>query len=254
MDKYLVVGRGLVGSIFSEDSQFDLVSHDEWQSRNLDSYSGMVCAAAISTEPLCQKATMAEVMEANVMLPLRVLKLAKARNVPCVAFSTAGVYREPGVRVEEDDVSPHNRYTASKIYMEHTLLNEAYQKLFIFRIPFVVFFNNHPHDLSGRVPNWAKCEDVNASVVYKAALDESVRRAMTDSVPCGIYNIASGTIHFPTFLEDRFNWKGDVVPAHSLGKSPNSQIDCTKALQSGLLASINHVSQARAEIPEEICV
>ena len=118
MDKYLVVGRGLVGSIFSEDPQFDVVSHVEWHSRDLDSYSGMVCAAAISTEAACQQATMAEVFEANVMLPLRILKLAKARNIPCVVFSTAGVYREAGERVETDDVHPHNRYTAIPLYRQ----------------------------------------------------------------------------------------------------------------------------------------
>lgn len=243
MDKYLVVGRGLVGSIFSEDSQFDVVSHDEWHNRDLDSYSGMVCAAAISTEALCQQATMAEVMEANVTLPLRMLKLAKARNIPVVAFSTGGVYRTAGVRTEEDDVHPHNRYAASKIYMEHTLQSQpnqiacgvSYERLFIFRIPFVCFFNNHPHDLSGRVPNWKQCEDVSASVVYRGTTEYAVRKALTDSPAAGIYNIASGIVHFPTFLEDRFHWKGDVVPAHSMGRTPNSQLNTEKAEESGLL-------------------
>lgn len=235
MDKYLVVGRGLVGSIFSDDPQFDVVSHDEWHNRNLDSYGGLVCAAAISTEPLCQQATMAEVLQANVELPLRVLKLAKARNVPFVAFSTAGVYREAGVRKEEDDVSPHNRYAASKIMMEYVLQNEAYHKLFIFRIPFVVFFNNHDHDLSGRVKHWTKCEDVTASIVYRSTVEHAVRSALTNGAPGGIYNIASGTVHFPTFLEDRLNWQGDVVRAHSMGKTPNSQLAVEKAREAGLL-------------------
>ena len=235
MDKYLVVGRGLVGSIFVDDPQFDLVSHDEWHNRDFDNYSGMVCAAAISTEALCLQATMAEVIEANVELPLRMLKLAKVRNIPCVAFSTAGVYRSPGVRREEDDVSPHNRYTASKIMMEYVLQNEAYQHLFIFRIPFVVLFNNHPNDLSGRVHNWEQCEDVNASVVYKADLEHSVRQALTMPCEAGIYNVATGIVHFPSFLSDRFGWKGDIVPAHSMGRTPNSQLNTTKAEEVGLL-------------------
>lgn len=236
MDKYLVVGRGLVGSIFSDDPQFDVVSHAEWHSRDLDSYSGMVCAAAISTETLCQRATMAEVLQANVELPLRLLKLAKTHNIPFVAFSTAGVYREAGVRNEEDDVHPHNRYMASKIYMEHTLMNEAYPNLFIFRIPFACFFNNHTHDLSGRVPNWKQCEDVNASIVYRAALEHAVRAALRASCG-GIYNIASGTVHFPSFLEDRFGWDGEIVPAHSMGRPPNSQLDTFKAREGGLISS-----------------
>ena len=242
MDKYLVVGRGLVGSIFSEDPQFDLVSHDEWNSRDLDSYSGMVCAAAISTETLCQQATMAEVMEANVTLPSRILKQAKARNIPCVVYSTAGVYREAGVRKEDDDVSPHNRYAASKIFMEHTLQSQTHQiacgvfydRLYIFRIPFVVLFSTHPNDLGMRVPNWSKCEDVTASIVYRADLEHAVIAALKGA-PGGLYNIASGTVHFPTFLEDRFNWRGDIVPANSLGRTPNSQLSVEKALQAKLI-------------------
>ena len=236
MDRYLVVGRGLVGSMLSEDERFAAVSHRDWVEASEDGYAGIVCAAAMSTEAKCLKATMAEVIEANVYLPLRLLKLAKARNVPCVVFSTAGVYREAGVRKEEDDVSPHNRYAASKIMMEYALQNEAYQHLFIFRIPFVCLFNNHPSDLSGRVPNWDKCEDVSASVVYKAQLYQAVCKVMNSGgAKGGIFNIASGTIHFPTFLEDRFNWRGNVVPAHTLGKTPNSQLDTRKAEEAGLL-------------------
>lgn len=236
MKKYLVVGRGLIGSIFSEDSRFDLVSHDEWQNRNLDNYSGMVCAAAISTEAQCQKARMEEVLRANVELPLRMLKLAMARNIPFVAFSTAGVYREAGMRKEEDDVSPHNRYTASKIMMEYALQNEAYQHLFTFRIPFVVLFSTHPNDLGSRVANWKKCEDVTASIVFRAHIKYPVKRALKKSAPGGIYNIASGTIHFPTFLKDRFGWCGDIVPNGMLGKTPNSALDIRKATGAGLLS------------------
>ena len=234
MDKYLVVGRGLVGSIFSEDSQFDVVSHDEWHNRNLDSYSGMVCAAAISTEALCQKATMAEVMEANVALPLRILKLAKARNVPFIVYSTGGVYREAGVRAETDDVSPHNRYIASKIFMEHTIMDECYAKAYVFRIPFVVLFTQNPNDFGPRAIHWRQCEDVNASIVYRAALERSARTALRASCG-GIYNIASGTVHFPSFLEDRFGWDGEIVPGHSMGRTPNSQLNTEKAIMAGLL-------------------
>ena len=63
-----------------------------------------------------------------------------------------------GLRREEDDVHPHNRYAASKIFMEQTLQRHdrqmtcgvTYNKLFIFRIPFVVLFSNHPNDLGMR--------------------------------------------------------------------------------------------------------
>ena len=232
--KYLVVGRGLVGSMLAEDDRFDAVSHEEWYvAAQEQPYAGIVCAAAMSTEGKCLEATMAEVIEANVYLPLRILKLAKARNVPFVVFSTAGVYRMAGVHTEVDDVHPHNRYTASKIMMESRLMEESYPHLYIFRIPFVVLFNNHPNDLSGRVRNWKQVEDVTASVVYRAALEGSVTAAMRGEAEGGIYNIASGDVHFPRFLEDRFGWKGDVVPAHSLGRTPNSQLNVVKVEGAG---------------------
>lgn len=233
--KYLVVGRGLVGSALKEDPQCDVVSHQDWYKSAKFDYHGIVCAAAMSTEAQCQEATMAEVIQANVTLPLQIVRWAKAHNIPCVVYSTAGVYRESGLRKEEDDVHPHNRYTSSKIMMEHALQMEAYAHLFIFRIPFVVLFNNHPNDLSGRAPNWEKCEDVTASVVYKRDITHSVNRALGRECNGGVYNIATGTVHFPTFLSDRFGWQGHVVPAHSMGRTPNSQLDTSKAEQAKLL-------------------
>ena len=235
MDKYLVVGRGLVGSMLGEDERFDAVNHEEWYvAAQEQPYAGIVCAAAMSTEGKCLEATMAEVIEANVYLPLRILKLAKARNVPFVAFSTAGVYRTAGVRREEDDVHPHNRYTASKIMMEARLTEESYRHLYIFRIPFVVLFTQDESDLGPRVVKWDRCEDITASIVYRGTLKNAVLAAM-EGAPGGVYNIASGTVHFPSFLEDRFGWDGEIVPAHSLGRTPNSNLDTSKARDAGII-------------------
>lgn len=235
MERYLVVGRGLVGSIFSEASQFDLVSHEEWYNRNLDNYGGMVCAAAISSETACQKARMEDVLKANVQLPMQMLRVAKSNNISFVVFSTSGVYRSAGFRREEDDISPNNRYAGSKVFMEYALQNEAYPKLFIFRIPFVVLFSTRPNDFGSKVANWQKCEDVTGSIVYRADLLNAVLRALQSEAPGGIYNIASGAVHFPSFLEDRFGWRGDIVPANSLGKTPNSRLDVSKAKNAKLL-------------------
>lgn len=234
--KYLVIGRGLVGSAFADDGNVDIVSHDEWHHASKCDYDGVILAAAMSTEPRCQAHTMKQVLEANVKLPVRVAELTRARNIPLVMFSTAGVYRIAGYNNECADIDAHNRYTASKIMMEHQLINHHnYSRLYIFRIPFVCFFNNHHNDLSGRIRNWKKVEDITASIVYKGALINACMHAIRTKIPNGIYNIASGNVHFPVFLEDRFNWKGDIVPPSSLGKTPNSQLDCGKARNYGLL-------------------
>lgn len=237
MDKYLVVGRGLVGSFFEDMPGYDVLSHEEWYLAANKSYHGIVCAAAMSTEPLCQSVTMGEVLEANVSLPLRLLKLAKTRDIPCIFFSTAGVYRSPGARSETDDISPHNRYTASKVMMEYALQSETYHKTYIFRIPFVVGFTQQPTDFEARIRTWEKCEDVNGSIVYRGDITHAVTNALTRPITPGIYNIASGIVNFPRFLEDRFNWKGDIVPAGSLSKTPNCQISTSKAHAAGLVVS-----------------
>ena len=119
--------------------------------------------------------------------------------------------------------------------MEYALQNEAYPKLFIFRIPFVVFFSTYPNDLGPRVANWQQCEDVTASIVYRADLFHAVARALKGEATAGIYNIASGAVHFPSFVEDRFGWRGDIVPANSLGKTPNCRLDVSKAKNAKLL-------------------
>ena len=238
MDKYLAVGRGSVGSVFSTEEHFDLSSHHDWEDQDLSIYSGMVCTAGICNEPTCQNMRMDEVLKANVDLPMRMLRAAKALNIPFVAFSTTAVYGRPGIRSEDDDVNPHNRYTASKIMMEYALLREGNSRLFIFRIPFVVLFTNHPNDFGARVSKWPKCEDVTASIVYRGDLRNAVIRALKCELSGGIYNIASGDVHFPRFLEDRFGWHGQVVPAHSLGKTPNCMISVGKAKEAGLLNGI----------------
>ena len=237
MQKFLIVGRGLVGSFFLDMPEYDVVSHDEWYLAANNSYHGIVCAAAMSTEPKCQSATMGEVFESNVSLPLRILKLAKTREIPCIFFSTAGVYRSPGVRSETDDICPHNRYTASKVMMEHTLQSERYLKTYIFRIPFVVGFTQRPTDFEARIRTWKKCEDINGSIVYRGDITHAVTNGLTRPIAPGIYNIASGIVNFPRFLEDRFNWKGDIVPAGSFSKPPNCQISTSKAHAAGLLKS-----------------
>ena len=111
----------------------------------------------MSTEAQCVEATMAEVVEANVNLPLRILKHAKSRYIPCV--------------------------------------------------------------------------------VYRAALVGSVEAAMRGETRGGIFNVSSGDVHFLSFLEDRFGWRGEVAPAHSMGRAPNSQLDTQKAKEQNLITT-----------------
>lgn len=234
-----VIGkRGLVASAFADDKRYKLISSENCL-RDIDegNYGGIVNAAAITGEPKCQSVDLSQVMRVNVMTPLRMLDYARERDIPFVMFSTAAVYKNPTITSEGDDIAPRGRYPMSKVAMEYALRADPYDKLFIFRIPFVVMFKQHEGDLSYKVQSWKYVEDVTGSIVYRATLFHAVENALGGMAVGGIYNIASGNVHFPTYLEDKFGWNGDIVPAHSMGRTPNCMLDCKKARQAGLIAS-----------------
>lgn len=239
MKTIAVIGkRGLVASAFSDDKRYELIRSDNClREINEGNYGGIVNAAAITGEPKCQSASLPDVMRVNVMTPLRMLDFAQERNIPFVMFSTAAVYKNPEITSEDDEIAPRGRYSMSKVAMEYTLRADAYEKLYIFRIPFVVMFKQHDADLSIKVKSWKYCEDVTGSVVYKPTLYEAVNNAINGVAPGGVYNIASDNVHFPSYLEDKFGWNGDIVPAHSMNRSPNCMLNCSKAKGARLISN-----------------
>ena len=181
---------------------------------------------------------MKEVLQANVNLPVQIARLTRARNVPLVTFSTAAVYKSPTHNNESSDINPHNRYTSSKIMMEYELLEHVnYSRLYIFRIPLVCFFSDHPNDFERRIQNWSHCENITGSLVFKDTLKDAITNTINTTPPAGIYNIATRAIHFPTFLADEFQWKGRTVPANSLNRPPNPYLNIDKAISHKLVTN-----------------
>ena len=193
MNRYLVVGRGLIGKELARNNQFELISHTNFYDLPDERvYNGYVCTAALSSERSCQSVSWDEVVRANVTLPLDLVQRARYNRASVVLFSTSGVYRRPGVAQEIDDVETYNRYTASKLMMEHAVLSTKYTKCYMFRIPFVCLYTDYHLDMLGRVRQWTKCEDVDTSIVYHQELMESVLCALKGDALGGIYNIMSG--------------------------------------------------------------
>ena len=61
-------------------------------------------------------------------------------------------------------------------------------------------------------------------------------KALTDpKIPTGIYNIASESVHLPSYIKERYNWEGEVVESFSLGYYPEVVFDTTKAKAVGLV-------------------
>ena len=229
MKKIGVVGAGLVGSCFEGLDEFEVVSHKEWKDR-VWNWKGIVnCAAITGLEP-CEEAAFDDVLKANVRLPIAISDYASMLQIPFFQFSTSAVYRLPSEKVgmpvnESDPLFPYNAYTASKIVMESTLPQSTY----IFRIPVVSIGSGADNDLEQKVKRWTFVEDVLISIVYKLTLIEAVQNALNGTAPPGIYNIASESMHLPSYIKNRFDWKGEIVAANSLGRSPAIVLDTSKA-------------------------
>ena len=231
-----VVGAGLVGSVFKELDDFEVVHRNEWKDAIWD-WRGIVNAADIIGIGPCQDASLDDLIKANVKLAVDMCGYAANLDIPFLTFSTTAVYRRPidlEEKLREDaPLYPYNAYGASKILMEASLPKD---RCFIFRLPWVDTFTNSEKDFGPKLKNWEVVEDVHQSFVFRDTIIESVRNAMNNQTRFyGIYNIGSTDVHLPDYVRDTYGWAGDVVPAHSLNLSPAVMIDTTKAKDLGLL-------------------
>ena len=259
--KFGVVGAGLVGTLFEKVPGYEVVHRNEWEPVR---WEGLVNTAAITGRPACEETHFAHVLSANVRLPMKMFEacekgpnrydtLAKLEmagefpsfppyenrrdSIPFITFSTSEVYRAPdgidAAVTEESPVCPTNSYNASKILMEAML---PHDRCFIFRIPRVIAGTEHPNDFEQKVQEWRVCEDLSESVIYPWTIIKAVDRALTEpDMPRGIYNLASETVHLPTYIEEHYGWEGEVVEPWSLGFCPAVIFDTSKAESVGLI-------------------
>lgn len=244
----LVVGRGMVGSCFADNPNFEIMSYEQWPAfrdraihDTARNWGGFICAAGIAGNQACDQQSMSDILAANVDLPVEMLMLARQWKIPFVAISSSSVYRSAArPQKETDDVHPHGRYSASKIAMEHMLASLCdtapirYESLYILRLPFLVILDG-AYNFGMRCSSWTQCEAVITSVVYPAALLGAVQCALLNRPPGGIYNIASGSVLLPNMIRDWFGWEGEVVPAGKLNVNPTHILDTAKAEAAGLI-------------------
>ena len=236
MKKIGVVGAGLVGSCFLGLDDFQVVHRNEWKDAIWD-WRGVVNAAGLAGIPPCENATFQELMRANVKMPVDMCGYAANIGIPFLTFSTTAVYRRPidlQERLREDaPLYPYNSYGASKILMEASLPKDA---CFIFRLPRVDTETDSEKDFGPKLKNWKVVERVYQSFVFRDTIIESVRNAMNNRTRFyGIYNIGSTDVYLPDYIQEKYEWTGEVVPAHSLNLSPAVMIDTSKAKDLGLL-------------------
>jgi len=236
LKKIGVVGAGLVGSCFKGLDDFEVVHRDEWKDA-VWNWRGIVNAAGIIGPAPCDNASLDDLIKANVKLAVDMEGYAANLGIPFLTFSTTAVYRRPidlKEKLREDaPLYPYNAYGASKILMEASLPKDA---CFIFRLPRVDTETDSEKDFGPKLKNWKVVEAVCQSFVFRDEIIRSVRNAMNNQTRFyGIYNIGSTDVYLPDYIEDKYGWTGEVVPAHSLNLSPAVMIDTTKAKGLGLL-------------------
>ena len=228
--KTCVIGSGMVGSIFKDVDGYK-VQHFEDDYKN--NWQGIINAAGVAGQARCDEVGRRATYEANVAFPLAIAKYCHDSFIPFVTLSTMAVYSHaPSPRTENSPVFPANLYTENKIAMEAMMPEDV----FIFRLGMVVRQSGTSYDFGEKVKAWAVVEDVELSIINEATLKKAVRHVITDpTIAPGIYNLASESVHLPTFIKDEFGWDGEVVAAHSLNLSPAVVMDTTKAQERGLL-------------------
>ena len=89
-------------------------------------------------------------------------------------------------------------------------------------------------DMRARVGRWTQADDVETSILYGDTLTTAIK-SLSGEVSGGIYNLASESVNLPKFIISNYGWNGEVVPAHSLGRTPSTVLDTSKAKVAGLL-------------------
>ena len=259
--RFGVVGAGLVGNLFESVPGYEVVHRNEWEPVR---WEGLVNTAALTGRHTCEETHFTQVLSANVRLPMKMFEACEKgldrydtlarleiagdfpsfppyentqKPVPFITFSTSAVYRAPDridqAVTEECPLYPTNSYNASKILMEAML---PHDRCFIFRIPRVIAGTKHPNDFERKVQKWQVCEDLSESVIYPWTMIKAVERALTEpEIPFGVYNLASETVHLPSYIKEHYGWEGEVVEPRSLGFCPAVIFDTSKAESVGLI-------------------
>jgi len=241
MGKILAVGRGYVGkglAAASDAFEVDLVSHRDIFKTDISKYSVLVNCAGLNGSGLCENTEHSKVWTANVEFPVALRDFCKSQEtgLKFVQLSTAGVYvpqRAPfegfTSRVEGDPVRSYNRYIESKLAMEAALGFGS--DCYIFRLGWL----DSGAMFQERSRNWTHVVNTFCSVVSCETLLRAFDSIMRQSIPYGIYNIASRDVFFPDYFNQVTGWNLPSTGEVSGKMTSAVPISVGKAEEVGLL-------------------
>jgi dTDP-4-dehydrorhamnose reductase len=137
----------------------------------------------------------------NTIAAIHLFNLAKDLNIPYVFISTAGIFgNDKEFYTEEDTPYPLSAYGKSKYYTEQLLLNQSYEKYWIFRAGWMMgggpakdkkFVNKIMKQIKAGVKELNVVDDKLGVPTYTKDFAYSILRHLEENLPYGLYNMVS---------------------------------------------------------------
>ena len=137
----------------------------------------------------------------NTIAAIHLFNLAKDLNIPYVFISTAGIFgNDKEFYTEEDAPYPLSAYGKSKYYTEQLLLNQSYEKYWIFRAGWMMgggpdkdkkFVNKIMKQIKAGVKELNVVDDKLGVPTYTKDFAYSILRHLEENLPYGLYNMVS---------------------------------------------------------------
>jgi dTDP-4-dehydrorhamnose reductase len=137
----------------------------------------------------------------NTIAAVHLFNLAKDLNIPYVFISTAGIFgNDKEFYTEEDIPCPLSVYGKSKYYTEQSLLNQSYEKYWIFRAGWMMgggpnkdkkFIHKIMEQIISGVKELYVVEDKLGVPTYTKDFAISILRHIEEDLPYGLYNMVS---------------------------------------------------------------
>ena len=137
----------------------------------------------------------------NTIAAIHLFNLAKERNIPYIFISTAGIFgNDKEFYTEQDTPYPLTAYGKSKYYTEQTLLNQSYDKFWIFRAGWMMgggpdkdkkFVNKIMKQINSGARELFVVDDKLGVPTYTKDFASSILKHIEEDLPYGLYNMVS---------------------------------------------------------------
>ena len=137
----------------------------------------------------------------NTIAAIHLFNLSKDLNIPYVFISTAGIFgNDKEFYTEDDQPRPLSAYGKSKYYTEQLLLNQSYEKYWIFRAGWMMgggpekdkkFVNKIMRQVESGVKELFAVDDKLGVPTYTKDFANSILKHINDDLPYGLYNMVS---------------------------------------------------------------